>query len=100
MALFRSAYIFWCDRYLKKNGKKNGHSRIPDEAKRVLESHLDVTRDPSLTIRSVYGQYFPWLFVYDPEWTFGLVARVFPADDPERRYAAWETYQPQPPVQE
>ena len=87
------AYIFWCDRYLKKNGKKNGHSRIPDEAKRVLESHLDVTRDPSLTIRSVYGQYFPWLFVYDPEWTFGLVARVFPADDPERRYAAWETYQ-------
>jgi hypothetical protein len=84
------AYIFWCDRYLKKNGHS---SRIPDEAKRVLESHLDVTRDPSLTIRSVYGQYFPWLFVYDREWTSGLVARVFPADDQERRYAAWETYQ-------
>ena len=87
-ALF--AYIFWCDHHLKKNGHS---SRIPDEAKRVLESHLDVARDPSLAIRSVYGQYFPWLFVYDPEWTSGLVAQVFPADDPKRRYAAWETYQ-------
>lgn len=87
-ALF--AYMFWCDRHL--NGKGDPGSRIPQEVKGVLESHLDSARDPSLTVRSVYGQFFQWLFAYDPPWTTELIRRLFPVDDPERRYAAWETY--------
>ena len=87
-ALF--AYIFWCDRHL--GGKGQQGSRIPPECKTVLEAHLDLQRDSSLTVRSVYGQFFPWLFVYDPAWAMGLRDRLFPVKDPERRYAAWETY--------
>jgi hypothetical protein len=87
-ALF--AYIFWCDRHL--GGKAGNKSRIPQEAKNILELHLDPARDQSLAVRSVYGLFFPWLFVYDPVWANTLVERIFPADDAERRYAAWETY--------
>jgi hypothetical protein len=84
------AYIFWCDRHLKSKGE-NG-SRIPLEAKRVLENHLDPACDPGLTVRSVCGEYFGWLYIYDPSWGAGLVDRIFPLDDFDRRYAAWETY--------
>jgi|CZKX01.1.fsa_nt_gi hypothetical protein len=84
------AYIFWCDRHLKSKGE-NG-SRIPLEAKRVLENHLDPACDPGLTVRSVCGEYFGWLYVYDPSWGAGLIDRVFPLDDFDRRYAAWETH--------
>jgi hypothetical protein len=87
-ALF--AYIFWCDRCLKSKGE-NG-SRIPFEARVILERHLDTTYDPGLTVRSVCGEFFGWVFVYDPSWATGLIDRVFPLDDFDRRYAAWETY--------
>ncbi|MGA2143507.1 MAG: hypothetical protein ABSH49_00845 [Bryobacteraceae bacterium] len=87
-ALF--AYVFWCDRHLKSKGENR--SRIPVEAKVILERHLDRAYDPGLTVRSVCGEYFGWLYVYDPYWGAGLIDRVFPIDDFERRYAAWETY--------
>lgn len=83
-------YIFWCDRHLKSRSE-NG-SRIPLEAKRVLENHLEPARDPGLTVRSVCGEYFGWLYVYDPSWGAGLIDRIFPLDDFNLRYAAWETY--------
>ena len=87
-ALF--AYVFWCDRNL--GGKPEHGSRIPRECKQVLESHLSPVREPSLTVRSVYGHFFPWLFGYDSVWSRALIDRLFPAKDLERRYAAWETY--------
>ena len=87
-ALF--AYIFWCDRHLGQ--EKASGSRIPHETKDVLESHLNTARDPSLAVRSVYGQFFPWLLVYDPPWAKTLIDRIFPAKDADLRYAAWETY--------
>jgi len=87
-ALF--AYVFWCDRHLKSKGE-NG-SRVPQEARRVLERHLDPAFDPELTVHSVCGEFFGWLFVYDPAWAAGLIDRIFPLDHSERRYAAWETY--------
>jgi hypothetical protein len=87
-ALF--SYIFWCDRHLSNKGE-NG-SRIPQEAKDILEAHLDPARDSSLAVRSVYGQHFPWLVVFDPAWATSIVDRLFPAKDSELRYAAWETY--------
>ena len=87
-ALF--AYLFWCDRHLKSKGE-NG-SRIPLEARVILERHLDTAFDPGLTVRSVSGEFFGWLFVYDPSWAGGLIDRIFPLDDADRRYAAWETF--------
>lgn len=64
------------------------------EALRVLEAHLDPARDSSPSVRSVYGQYFPWLVVIGEAWAQQLVPRVFPrgADWGELRAAAWECY--------
>jgi hypothetical protein len=87
-ALF--AYLFWCDRHFASKGE-NG-SRIPAECKAVLEAHLDPMHDPSLTVRSVYGRFFPWLYIYEPAWATGLLDRLFPLKAQELRYAAWETY--------
>lgn len=85
-ALFN--YIFWHDKHFKKKGV----SRIPDDVKLLLEDHLDIKREPGFTIRSVYGRFFPWLFIYDKEWAQNIIEKLFPIDDFERRYAAWETY--------
>jgi len=85
-ALFN--YIFWHDR----NAKSKGKSRIPEKAKKILMSHLDIEKEPGLTIRSVYGRFFTWLLTYDKEWTVRIINKLFPITDRKRRYAAWETY--------
>lgn len=64
------------------------------EVRRVLDRHLDVDVEPTLTIRSVYGQWFPWLNQVDPEWASDNVPAIFPRSDRHRvlRNAAWDTY--------
>jgi hypothetical protein len=83
------AYIFWSVRHLKAPKGKNV---IPPEAKKVLDEHLDTVKEPGLTIRSVYGRFFPWLYTFDPAWSKSIVDNLFPVEDLPRRYAAWETY--------
>ena len=65
---------------------------IISEARARLERHLDPAIDPSPTIRSVYGQWFPHLVLLDQTWARQHVASIFPDDQPELRDAAWETY--------
>lgn len=85
------AYIFWYNR-TEKNTEKTWKAHIPEEVKAVIESHLDPTHDPSLAIRSVYGRFFPWLLSYGDEWAQDLIPKIFPLDNTDLRYAAWETY--------
>lgn len=65
-----------------------------DELWETLDVHLDVERDPSLAIRSVYGQWFPWLRLLDPSWAESRRPMVFPADMEQRAFwdAAWTSY--------
>ncbi len=65
-----------------------------DEVWEVLDEHLDVKRDPSLAVRSVYGQWFPWLHVLDAEWAMSHRRLIFPADPILWKHwdAAWNTY--------
>lgn len=86
-ALF--AYMFWCNRHLRKSKEDNV---IVDEVKTILKKHLDIKIEPSLTIRSVYGRYLPWLYSFDKKWTLTIFDELLPKDDKERRYAAWEAY--------
>lgn len=80
-----------------------GFNEMP-EMRNLLEAHLDPTRDPSEAVRSVYGQWFPWLVLLDKTWVGSWVDRIFPVDPALRklRDAAWNTYivfcQPYDPV--
>ena len=65
--------------------------RIPEVRVR-LERHLDPAIDPSPTIRSVYGEWFPHLVLLDEAWARQHVGSIFPDDHPKLRDAAWETY--------
>ncbi len=66
--------------------------RMIPEVRTRLERHLDPAIDPSPAIRSVYGQWFPYLVLLDDAWASQHVASIFPEDQPELRDAAWETY--------
>jgi hypothetical protein len=88
----------WIRRHIEKepDGKERaekGFGEMP-ELRKVLESHLDPAKDPSPAIRSVYGQWFPWLVYLDSHWAKESVRRIFPRDEGSRglRETAWESY--------
>ncbi len=91
-------YALWVRRNIEKepHGEERikwGFEEIP-EVREVLETHLDPALDPSLAVRSVYGQWFPWLVLLDGKWATAHVPRIFPPEESFRdlRDAAWETY--------
>ncbi|MFI5394326.1 MAG: hypothetical protein ACHQ9S_02235 [Candidatus Binatia bacterium] len=91
-------YALWVLRCLKRlpNGQiivAQGFGAMR-EVRDLLDAHLDTTTDPSLAIRSVYGRWFPWLHLLDPDWAVSKLPRIFPADETLRRYwaAAWNAY--------
>lgn len=91
-------YALWIRRHLENLPDADariiqGFAEFP-EVREVLENHLDPLRDPSLAIRSVYGQWFPWLVLLDPEWAKERVDQIFPLNEPQRKFweAAWQAY--------
>jgi hypothetical protein len=91
-------YALWVRRYLEKQTDseariKKGFEEMP-EVLEVLNSHLDTNQDPSLAIRAVYGQWFPWLTLLDSNWASEKAALIFPLDYEKKGYflAAWNTY--------
>jgi hypothetical protein len=66
-------------------------SRMP-EVGRCLERHLDPAIDRSPAIRSVYGQWIPWLMLMDEKWVKLHIESIFPKHDPLLREAAWQAY--------
>ena len=89
------AYALWVRRNLDRLDKPpDATFDAMPEVRRILNSHLETTREPSLAIRSVYGQFFPWLIHLDREWARGAVERIFPKDASLSSYrsAAWNAY--------
>jgi len=64
------------------------------EVREVLDTHLDISQDPSLAVRSVYGQWFPWLTLLDRTWAEHRKDRIFPTNEQSHAYfdAAWNAY--------
>ena len=61
------------------------------EVRDVLDAHLDIAREPTLTIRSVYGQSLPSVAAFGLDWLRENLDRIFPQDD--RLFAAaWESF--------
>ncbi len=91
-------YALWVQRHLKEapDGAAvvaHGFGAMP-EVRDVFDAHLDTTIEPSLAIRSVYGRWFPWLHMLDPQWALARRSQIFPADQTLRRYwaTAWSAY--------
>jgi hypothetical protein len=91
-------YALWVRRHLEREPKseerlQKGFEEMP-EVREVLEAHLHPAREPSLAIRAVYGQWFPWLVLLDPEWARTHAQAIFPEDQESEAFfeAAWNTY--------
>lgn len=84
-------YALWVRKNLPKESA--GFAEM-NEVKEVLEKHLDITQDPSLAIRSVYGRWFPVLHFLDAKWADANASRIFPSDKGLASYweAAWSSY--------
>jgi len=82
-------YGLWVAR--NTTDKKISFDDIP-EMRKVLDEHLDPKIDSSLTIRSVYGQFYPWLNLLDTEWAHEAKSRIFSGDEVGLGEAAWDAY--------
>jgi hypothetical protein len=84
-------YAFWVRRHLG-----NAYRSFADmpEVGDVLEKHLRCEIDPSLAIRSVYGRWFRWMHVLDPDWACKQAQVIFPSDTESKAFweAAWSSY--------
>ncbi|MEJ1412330.1 MAG: hypothetical protein RPU90_01955 [Candidatus Sedimenticola sp. (ex Thyasira tokunagai)] len=80
----------WVYRHASED-KVKGFDLMP-EVREVLDKHLDTDLDASLAIRSVYGQWFPWLILIDSTWAEQVKERIFFPDSPQYWDTAWKTY--------
>jgi hypothetical protein len=91
-------YALWVRRHMETS--ENAHARLSrgfdemPEVRQVLDAHLNIQEDPSLAIRSVYGRWFPWLLLLDPNWVRSKISDIFPVEESLQKYfeAAWNTY--------
>jgi len=91
-------YVMWVRKHLKKLSEEENdlilEFSVMEEVRRVLDKHLDPEVEMTLTIRSVYGRWFPWLVAWDEEWAKNNVSNIFPSEseDQELWDVAWGTY--------
>ena len=88
-------YALWCRRELEARGEDPapGFDLMP-EVRSVLERHLDPGIEPSHAVRSVYGQWLPWLLLLDEQWTSANLRRIFPTEPAHIALGqtVWTTY--------
>jgi hypothetical protein len=67
---------------------------VMPEVREILDRHLDISLEPTLTIRSVYGQALSFLAGLDWEWFRANVGRILPLGQGDSAYfsAAWESF--------
>ena len=86
------AYAYWV-RASRDEEATSGFDVMP-EVRQLLETHLHPEHDPSLAVRSVYGQFLPQLADFDNPWLRRNLAHILP-DHPELSAfndAAWGGY--------
>lgn len=90
-------YALWIRRNFEQNeevSKLNAGLEEMKEVKRILEEKLNPDIEKTLAIRSVYGQWLPWLVLLDPAWVTLSLHKIFSKEKQltQFRDAAWETY--------
>ncbi|MFN6197497.1 MAG: hypothetical protein ACK4YS_02725 [Aphanizomenon sp.] len=91
-------YALWIRRHFEQSPEleerlERGFDEMP-EVRQLLDKHLNLDIEPSLAIRSVYGQWLPWLTLLDPLWANQSIRKIFPPDEnlSNLRCAVWESY--------
>ncbi|HEV2990199.1 MAG TPA: hypothetical protein VG759_17275 [Candidatus Angelobacter sp.] len=76
-----------------ENWQSHSFSDMP-EVRGVLEQHLHVGTEPTLSIRSVYGRCLQWLARLDWQWLQANLTAIFPLDNEHSQYfrAAWDSF--------
>ncbi|MFC2062538.1 hypothetical protein ACFLS8_01120 [Chloroflexota bacterium] len=90
------AYALWVQKLLRdgnKVTKPRGLDEIP-EVRNVLDYHLDINVEKTLSIRAIYGAKFPLLHLLDNEWASNNVKLIFSPEDHLQKLhdAAWDAY--------
>jgi hypothetical protein len=89
-------YAWWIRESTGQERKREGQALASfddmPEVRNVLDAHLDVAREPTLTIRAVYGQSLPSLAAFGWDWFRENLNRILPPDDENRFTAAWESF--------
>jgi hypothetical protein len=75
----------------EENQREHTFDHLP-EVREVLDRHLDPLVENTLTVRSIYGQYFPLLTYFDASWAGQAVEKIFPGDAPTLWWGAWIPY--------
>ena len=68
-------------------------NKLP-RVRQVLEKHLSIEFDPSLSVRAVYGEWFIHLYHISKEWASGIIPILFPLERDKQEYflAAWHSF--------
>jgi hypothetical protein len=83
-------YAWW-----RKTKTPSGQTpRLAPQLRELLDRHLDPEREPTRTVRSVYGRFFPQLLACDKKWARARVETIFPRNAALEglRRAAWNSY--------
>ena len=82
-------YGLWIARNLKD---KSVEVKMPIEMTELLDKHLDISQEPSLAIRSIYGWRLPNLFYLNLPWLEKNKDKIFSKDNPDHLLATWQGY--------
>ena len=68
-------------------------NKLP-RVRQVLEAHLLIEFDPSLSVRAVYGEWFVQLYHISKEWAISIIPILFPLERDKQEYflAAWHSF--------
>ncbi len=76
-----------------QDGKPKTGFMEPDIQK-ILDEKLDITREPSLAVHSVFGAFLPQIHYMSDEWLKTHLEMIFPQEEERSTYweAAWDAY--------
>lgn len=84
-------YAVWVKQFVFEGKEFTASTELP-ELVALLADRLNPVREPTLMARTVLGRSFPILLQLDRAFAESLRPSIFPADDPERFWAAWDSY--------
>lgn len=88
-------YGIWLKGFAPEDDRKDWSlTKKAPELLKVLDEHLDTKVEPSVSIRSLYGERLGNLAWLDTKWVEENIPKIFPLDPKEQKYfdASWETY--------